>query len=133
MRGFGCIARPAFPAPSVFFGRNVLANLGHIVPRERGVISGCMSLRGATRRSNPLLLRGNMDCFASLAMTVSRRAGVARLERAIQYSKDASDGIEKPRRTRYRACAGHDRLIQREMSSETRNAYQHFPCEALPS
>src|SRR5258708_32301051 len=27
------------------------------------------SLRGATRRSNPFLFRGTMDCFASLAMT----------------------------------------------------------------
>src|SRR5882672_7882825 len=30
-----------------------------------------LSLRGATRRSNPFFLRRKMDCFASLAMTAS--------------------------------------------------------------
>src|SRR5664279_2617868 len=35
------------------------------------------SLRGAKRRSNPLfLLRGEMDCFAALAMTVPCRAAL---------------------------------------------------------
>src|SRR6476659_2080653 len=39
-------------------------NLGQIMPRDRGVISQQPpSLRGAKRRSNPHLLRGNMDCF----------------------------------------------------------------------
>jgi hypothetical protein len=28
------------------------------------------SLRGVKRRSNPFFLRGEMDCFASLAMTI---------------------------------------------------------------
>src|SRR4051812_20900090 len=31
-----------------------------------------LSLRGATRRSNPFFLRRKMDCFASLAMTASK-------------------------------------------------------------
>src|SRR5467141_4053553 len=63
----GCIERPAFPAPSIVkSGETVFAKLGPIAPRDRG---GATSLRGAKRRSNPLLLRGNMDCFASLAMT----------------------------------------------------------------
>src|SRR6266516_1733149 len=34
-RGCGCSERPAFPAPSTFFGRTVLARLGRIAPRDR--------------------------------------------------------------------------------------------------
>ncbi len=41
--------------------RTFLQNLGRVAPREYGAVP---SLRGAKRRSNPLLLRGNMDCFA---------------------------------------------------------------------
>jgi hypothetical protein len=33
---------------------------------------------------------------------------IARLDRAIQYSRDPSDGIDEPRRTGYPACAGYD-------------------------
>src|SRR5437016_9806689 len=57
-------------------------------------------------------MRG-VDCFVAtlLAMTVSRRAHtpavIARLDRAIQYSKDVCDKIEKPRRTGYPAGACH--------------------------
>src|SRR6266403_4588908 len=36
IRGCGCIGHPAFPAPSVFFGRKFLQNLGRIAPRDRG-------------------------------------------------------------------------------------------------
>src|SRR6478752_2358160 len=47
----------------------------------------------------------------ALAMMVPTRATltavIARLDRAIQYSRDASDGIEKPRRTGYPAGACH--------------------------
>src|SRR5258708_16435736 len=39
MRGCGCIERPAFPAPSDFFGRTVVAQLGRIAPRECGHLS----------------------------------------------------------------------------------------------
>src|SRR5258706_2773650 len=52
-------------------GETVFAQLGQIARRECGVVcEGVVceivstSLRGAKRRSNPLLLRGNMDCFA---------------------------------------------------------------------
>jgi hypothetical protein len=38
MRGYGCIEHPAFPAPSVNFGRDIRANLGRITPRERAVV-----------------------------------------------------------------------------------------------
>ena len=36
---------------------------------------------------------------------------VARLDRAIQYSRDACHVIEKPRRTEYPACAGYDGFL----------------------
>ena len=32
--GHGCIGHPAFPAPSLFLGRTLIANLGRIVSRE---------------------------------------------------------------------------------------------------
>src|SRR6478752_7874911 len=32
------IVRPAFPAPSILLGETFLQNLGHIVPRERGLL-----------------------------------------------------------------------------------------------
>src|SRR5467141_1741886 len=80
----------------------VFAKLGRIAPRECGVLT---SLRGAKRRSNPLLLRGNMDCFAcarndglNTRHTFNRHRP---RKRTIQYSRDADDGIEKPRRTGY--------------------------------
>src|SRR6266436_3351177 len=33
---------------------------------------------------------------------------IVRLDRTIQYYRDVSDGIDKPRRTGYPACAGYD-------------------------
>ncbi len=113
MRGRGCIARPAFPAPSIFQGERFLQNLGRLAPRECGDISeiGTTSLRGAKRRSNPLLLSGNMDCFAcarndglNTRHTFNRHRP---RKRAIQYSRDVSDRTERPRRTGYPAGACH--------------------------
>src|SRR5258707_13341335 len=54
--------------PHALFGRKILPQPGRIAPRE------CFStsLRGAARRSNPAFycVARNLDCFASLAMTV---------------------------------------------------------------
>src|SRR6266480_6134462 len=64
-------------------------------------LSNVIARSEATKQST-LQFRGNMDCFASLAMTVPRRAThsavIARLDQAIQHSTDGCDGIEKPRR-----------------------------------
>src|SRR6476646_9644313 len=51
--------------PLISEGQTFLQNLGRLAPRDRGVISefAATSLREAKRRSNPHLLRGNMDCF----------------------------------------------------------------------
>jgi hypothetical protein len=49
-RGCGCIAHPAFPAPSDFIGRHCLAKLGRIVPRERGGVSEINVSRRAVAR-----------------------------------------------------------------------------------
>jgi hypothetical protein len=109
-RGCGCIGHPAFPTPSLF-GADVFGGLGRVraAGSRRCVLS---SLRGAQRRSNPLFLCCCMDCFASLAMTVSRQPACTLSRhrprrRAIQYSRDASDRIERPRRTGYPAGACH--------------------------
>jgi hypothetical protein len=84
----------------------------------------------ATKQSM-LLHKERMDCFvAPRAMTVSRRTRHTlnrrrpppgrriappddRLQRAIQYSRDADDGVERPRRTGYPACAGVTALCGR--------------------
>src|SRR6266568_2505383 len=79
-RDLGCSAHPAFPAPSDFErSRKLLTNLGHFVPRECEGAFGrhCEEpLRRLVRRSskseggsNPFLLCGAMDSFASLAIT----------------------------------------------------------------
>src|SRR5216110_3081526 len=53
-RGCGRIKRPAFPAPSVFFGRMVLAKLGRIAPRERGCISAIGAAMDDLCRFDPI-------------------------------------------------------------------------------
>jgi hypothetical protein len=39
------------------------------VASREGEIISCRHCEERTRRSNPFFLRGQMDCFASLAMT----------------------------------------------------------------
>src|SRR5436190_4016041 len=46
---------------------------------------------------------------------------IARLDRATQYSRDGCDGIEKPRRTGYPACAGYDGSLCREPLQKVMN------------
>src|SRR5471030_2825495 len=38
-RGCGCIERPVFPAPSDWRVRKLIAKLGRLAPRDRGLIS----------------------------------------------------------------------------------------------
>src|SRR5258705_6573655 len=83
-RGCGCIARPAFPAPSVLLGERFLQNLGRIAPRECGCISGfdVIARSKATKQSlltsrQHRLLRGachraRIRATRWLAMTVSK-------------------------------------------------------------
>src|SRR6266436_7221864 len=66
-RGCGCIGHPAFPAPSEFQGGWFLQKLGRIAPRDRGRMLVVIARSEATKQST-LSLRGEMDCFASLAM-----------------------------------------------------------------
>src|SRR6266568_1529060 len=87
-RDLGCSAHPAFPAPSDWRGREILANLGRNVPREcEGVSvlemnglychviarSPCDDLSAVAQRAKAEAIHasasGEMDCFASLAMT----------------------------------------------------------------
>jgi hypothetical protein len=81
-RGCGCNGTRHSPRP---FGRKINAQLGRFMPRECGGVC-CCCLRIELRRSR------------------CRRPR----KRATQYSRDASDGIEKPRCTGYPACAGYD-------------------------
>jgi hypothetical protein len=75
-RGCGCSGHPAFPAPSLSWANGFANTRAHRAARWRTRVGiEATLLRGATcppwlndrrwkRRSNPLLLRSNMDCFA---------------------------------------------------------------------
>jgi hypothetical protein len=65
-QGCGCIERPAFPAPSGFIGRDVLAKLGRIASREYGIVSQ-RHCEEHLRRSNPA------------SLTSAKKAGLLRL------------------------------------------------------
>src|SRR5262245_59325714 len=56
------------------------------------------SLRGAKRRSNPSRRR-RIHGLLRFARNDGAPFVIARLDRAIQYSRDGGDSIEKPRRT----------------------------------
>jgi hypothetical protein len=63
-------AHPAFPTPSVFRGK-WLAQLGRYPRREiADTRQGDVIARSEATKQSILSLRGEMDCFASLAMTV---------------------------------------------------------------
>src|SRR5258708_5216277 len=81
-RDRGCSAHPAFPAPSVFPGAKL------------------KQASGASRRE--------IGMHVTLYEHVSSALVIARLDRAIQYSRDVSDRTEKPRRPGCPAFAGHD-------------------------
>src|SRR2546429_6882681 len=66
----------------LFLGERFLQKLGRLAPRDRGVVSD--------------------ECERARLSAV-----IARLDRATQYSRDAYDGIEKPRGTGYPAGACH--------------------------
>jgi hypothetical protein len=50
-RGCGCIGHPAFPAPSVFLGPMVRANLGRLAPRDCRVTTAVIARSEATKQS----------------------------------------------------------------------------------
>ncbi len=140
-RGCGCIVRPAFPAPSDFRGPTFPAKLAqkHAARLRRCVLS---SLRGAKRRSNPTFFCRAMDCFAEPVIGAHSRDPLARNDgpnchrprrRAIQYSRESSNGIERPRRTGYPAFAGYDTRAEAtpalpRSSRDARWSAPPFPC-----
>jgi hypothetical protein len=78
---------PPWGSPTPFAGRIVHAQLGRIAPRDHGFIFE-LSASLRAQRSNPLLLLyGLMDCFASLAMTISRRLAPWLFENRISKSR----------------------------------------------
>jgi hypothetical protein len=83
------------------------------LPSLRGALATtCPPKLDERRRKQSILSsRGGMDCFASLAMTVSDI-------RVTQYSRDADDRTEKPRRTRMR---GYD--------SSVWSGYRYINCD----
>src|SRR6266700_6205149 len=82
-RGCGCIGHPAFPAPSVFKGREFQS-----IARALGVAR-----------------HENMSAIAWSCAAVS--IVIVRLDRTLQYSRDDSDVMDEPRRTGYPAGACH--------------------------
>src|SRR3954468_12061715 len=74
-RDRGCSAHPVFPAPSDWRGRERMANLGRNEPREGEFMSINVIARSPCDEAIHLPARGasgDMNCFAVLAMTVSR-------------------------------------------------------------
>src|SRR6266403_346925 len=97
-RGCGCSGHPAFPTPSM--GRKLNAQLGRIAPRGREVVSAVIARSEATKQSI-LSLRGEMDCFASLAMTApARRMGGAKRYPSVAVGED--DGFREGLNPSYR-------------------------------
>ena len=96
--GCGCSGHPAFPAPSYFWAEGIDK------PRTQS------RRENAKSRSCPTFSRHH-----------PRR-------RAIQYSRDVSDRNDRPRRTGYPACAGHDSL--RSLTSRKTSAARAAPAAA---
>src|SRR5258708_39046782 len=75
-----CSAHPAFPAPSVIIGRNFLAKLGRIAPRDRGVMVDAV-IASEAKQSSFATKEEKLDCSVAslLAMTAAgacHRAGI---------------------------------------------------------
>jgi hypothetical protein len=123
-RGYGCNGHPAFPTPSR--GREINATTrAPRAARSRSRIRNYSNVIASAAKQSIPPHKERMDCFAALAMPVSGRARHAlsrhrpppgrriappddRLRRAIQYSRDADDRTEKPRRAGYSALAEYD-------------------------
>jgi hypothetical protein len=79
---------------------------------EGGTIAGlCLAViaRSEATKQSTLSYCSPMDCFASLAMTASDTLQPSSpRKQGTQYSRDASDEIDKPRRTGYSAFAEYD-------------------------
>src|SRR6202051_3912551 len=70
-RGCGCTGHPAFPTPS--FGRKIHQRLGRVARRE--LFSCLETVIARAAKQSILSLRGEMDCFAELAMTALGDSG----------------------------------------------------------
>src|SRR6266516_542479 len=74
-RGFGCIERPAFPAPSMIEGHR-LAKLGRIVPRECGSVSQISDPKLTWLFENLIgILHSTRDCEERLVRRSSTSEG----------------------------------------------------------
>jgi hypothetical protein len=56
--------------PHALLGRKINAQLGRIAPRDREVMFGIGDVIASEAKQSILSLCGEMDCFASLAMTL---------------------------------------------------------------
>jgi hypothetical protein len=66
-RDRGCSGHPAFPTPFVFQGERFINGSG----ASRGeAVKSCLDVIASGAKQSILSLCGEMDCFASLAMTV---------------------------------------------------------------
>src|ERR1700687_2821096 len=109
--------------PHALFPREWIVQNSGASRRENADVCLNVIARSEATKQSIFTIVPAMDCFAPLAMTVSKRSRQIyarhrpppgrrnappddRLQRAIQYSRDADDGIERPRRTGYpaRAC-----------------------------
>jgi hypothetical protein len=70
--GHGCGLHPAFPAPSSLRGQRTMHHSGMNVPRECGVTSFDRHCEERSDEAIHASASGELDCFASLAMTRKR-------------------------------------------------------------
>jgi len=104
-RGCGCSGHPAFPTPSR--GREINARLGRFTPRDRGVVSGLHVIaRSEATKQSSFLLRGAMDCFASLAMTALQQIffGSLKIESVAKCERATSPGVSPATGSAHRAA-----------------------------
>jgi hypothetical protein len=95
--------------------------------RSRSYVSTSDVIARSEATKQSILNCSPMDCFAcarndGVETRATPTAVIARLDRAIQYSRDDCDGIEKPRRTGYPACAEYDGRGDEERSHEIMQA-----------
>src|SRR5882724_11429425 len=100
MRGYGCIAHPAFPAPSIFEG-GCFAKLGRFVPRECGGVSRHCEER--KRRSNPTFVLAGADRWiASLTLAMTREP---KSNGCLKFESEIRETAPLPQRERGKSAA----------------------------
>jgi hypothetical protein len=108
-------------------GGKLMANLGRMARRDR---EGVFDRRvGKAKRAHHLTQERWARRKRAFAHPTIRHHPRKRM---IQYSRDASDRSEKPRRTGSPACAGDDGILRRAAPSHSSQECLTPPCASAP-